>query len=70
MITRRELKGAAEQTLGNLNAGVTAVFGLPEEQPGRRVLAQTINQVAHKLLGAGNYRMRSDAEGVHVTRLR
>jgi hypothetical protein len=67
-MTRLELRHEAERKLVILPIGGCAYFNVPKEQPGRRILLQTLNQVAHATFGPRCYRVHSTASGTRVTR--
>jgi hypothetical protein len=66
---KTEIHELAKTLLSALQPDETARFVLPVGQPGRRILYGVVNGVAYSVLGAGQYRIRTDAPDITVTRL-
>lgn len=69
-MTSDEIRAAARSRLPALQAGETAVFHVPLDQPGRPVVYKTLQGSASHYLGPGHYRMSSGRDGsIAVTRV-
>ncbi len=67
-MTRHEARAEAQAVLPGTPVGGSVFFRIPLHQPGRRVIAQTLNQVAYQTFGARSYRMKTAGDGVWITR--
>ncbi len=66
---RRDTGRAVAERCRSLEPGETFIVPLPDGQPARRDTHAAVNAAAHKVLGAGGYRIASAPAGAMVTRV-